>query len=813
MSKRKQSHTYLPMNPSTFINDLWTSHIFLAPNEYAPATIGIHSCLLRCYENEHFGKFFYHGVKMGAQTEDFITQLDDNEKNLSDKSQVDIERCIMIARLREYLKKNKELFQNILNQIQGYLYDFMRENPSVPLPKTDIEFIQQCNEQNQCARTLDQIYRMRRFQYHYDDNIRQSINIINLQTWILSHFQLFYINPHLSIVPDLNKCLENLLSNSFFIIQHPTPSIVTHSPLNKEPVTAKIFCRLLCLLDKEHSAITINDITPYVCRITTSNSIEESPTVYQQSNMNWTTYTIVTALNNQRNFYCADLSEISLRQTSIVSENQKSSKGKAHYSPHIYHIEFRINVTIRFTDGLPSYQHCVIVKSAPFGLVTNTSQTADLFAKVFIQDLKSWKSLTTTILNNNTSSPITTDLTIDDIIYSIRRYFIHTTGIYPKDWVMPYIDRILRAVCSNQCNLIETVGHDLLVKILAQIDYMAEHPVLSLFHHDGICDSDEIDQILLKTRESYKKSICAIRFGSLSRLLNVKDIGVRVDLVEHLFTNVRHYTFDLLKLPFALGVFIIKIILNEAPQYGNILTTLNRNGENVFVNTSEILQFYDSEKLREFCPHKERYPSIWYCSHNEENNKPNDPNVSPASIHSQNSANITTTSNNADNGMPSNYNFSISKHNFISVIYDSYDFGTSTTEQTLFPYYPSTSSLQLDYPQPQIPSASEQLLNESYSNVPEQFATSQINQTCIHQSPMVIVVTDVNHSIISDEDIVKLISNKLPQYDELFQSSFIYRINVDQTLNVSTPISQMISSNSSPFNNSISHSNNINTNE
>ncbi|CAF4335294.1 unnamed protein product, partial [Rotaria sordida] len=85
---------------------------------------------------------------------------------------------------------------------------------------------------------------------------------------------------------------------------------------------------------------------------------------------------------------------------------------------------------------------------------------------------------------------------------------------------------------GNQCNLIETIGHDLLVKILAQIDYMTEHPVLSLFHHDAICDSDEIDQILLKTRESYKKSICAIRFGSLSRLLNVKDIGVRVDLVE-----------------------------------------------------------------------------------------------------------------------------------------------------------------------------------------------------------------------------------------------------------------------------------------
>ncbi|CAF4972178.1 unnamed protein product, partial [Rotaria sp. Silwood1] len=627
MSKRKQSNTYLPTRAPTLIDDLWTSHNFLEPNEYSSATIGIYSCLVRSYENEHFGKFFCQRVNKDAQTKDFIAQLDDDEKTLTNKTQVDIERCIMIARLREYLEKNNDVFQNILNQIKKHLHEGMCENSSMPVPQSENDFICQSNQINKSAHVLDKIYRMRRFQYYNDDNIRQSINIINLQNWIRSHFQTFNnINPQISIGSQINKYLETLLNNSFFIIQHPTPSIVTHSPLKRQLVTAKIYCRLVSLLDKENSAITIDDITPYVCRITTSNPIEEPPTIFEQLPMTWKPYAIVTASQNRKNFYFADLSEIILRQTPIVSENQNPTKGgQTHYSPHVYYIQFQINVTVQFTNGLTPYQHCVIVKSAPFGLVTNTSQTADLFAKVFIQDFKSWKSLSTQIQpivassDNSTSLPSTTELNMDDVVNSIQRYFIHKTGIYPKDWVMPYIDKILRATCHNQNTFVETSAHDLLVKILAQIDYMAEHPILSLFHDDGlflgICDSDEVNQILLQEREHYKTSICAIRFGALSRLINIKDIGIRIDLLEDSSTNVQHYTFDSTKLPFALGVFIIKILLNEATQYSTILTILNRNTQNVVAITSKLLELYDSEKLREFCPHKERYPSIWHCAH------------------------------------------------------------------------------------------------------------------------------------------------------------------------------------------------------
>lgn len=47
--------------------------------------------------------------------------------------------------------------------------------------------------------------------------------------------------------------------SSFLIVRHPSPPIATHSAANKNPVTAKIHCRLLCLLDKTDFPMTIEN--------------------------------------------------------------------------------------------------------------------------------------------------------------------------------------------------------------------------------------------------------------------------------------------------------------------------------------------------------------------------------------------------------------------------------------------------------------------------------------------------------------------------------------------------------------------------
>jgi len=74
--------------------------------------------------------------------------------------------------------------------------------------------------------------------------------------------------------------------------------------------------------------------------------MEEPNTVYQQPQMNWKNYSVITDSNNYKTFSCADLLEINLKQTSTVSRNQRLSMGRTHYAPFVYCIDFYIKVTV-----------------------------------------------------------------------------------------------------------------------------------------------------------------------------------------------------------------------------------------------------------------------------------------------------------------------------------------------------------------------------------------------------------------------------------------------------------------------------------
>ncbi len=103
---------------------------------------------------------------------------------------------------------------------------------------------------------------------------------------------------------------------------------------------------------------------------------------------------------------------------------------------------------VRFPND-SSCQFRVTIPSAPFGLMSNTSQEEDLFARVFIEDAKSWKPLPTTVSHDTTASSTTTDLTMKEIVQSVERYFIRKTGIRPKDWIIPYIENVFQTACCK----------------------------------------------------------------------------------------------------------------------------------------------------------------------------------------------------------------------------------------------------------------------------------------------------------------------------------------------------------------------------
>jgi hypothetical protein len=87
-------------------------------------------------------------------------------------------------------------------------------------------------------------------------------------------------------------------------------------------------------------------LAPFVRRLTTYYQTEEPDAIYQQAQMIWKTYSIVTASNNYKTFSCADLPGIVVKQTSNIAGNEKSSTGKTHYAPIVYRIDFCINITV-----------------------------------------------------------------------------------------------------------------------------------------------------------------------------------------------------------------------------------------------------------------------------------------------------------------------------------------------------------------------------------------------------------------------------------------------------------------------------------
>lgn len=75
--------------------------------------------------------------------------------------------------------------------------------------------------------------------------------IENFQTLLNKYV---YMNP--------TRSYKSVFS-SFFIIQHPSPPIATHSTRVNGGVTAKINCRIICLLDRSQPTITIDNISKY----------------------------------------------------------------------------------------------------------------------------------------------------------------------------------------------------------------------------------------------------------------------------------------------------------------------------------------------------------------------------------------------------------------------------------------------------------------------------------------------------------------------------------------------------------------------
>lgn len=88
-------------------------------------------------------------------------------------------------------------------------------------------------------------------------------------------------------------------------------------------------------------------LAPVIRCLRKLNPTDDLDECYQQSAIEWKTYSLVTSSNNTRIFSYADLSKIHLNPISLISQQrEKSSIGKPHYAPYIYCVEFHINIKV-----------------------------------------------------------------------------------------------------------------------------------------------------------------------------------------------------------------------------------------------------------------------------------------------------------------------------------------------------------------------------------------------------------------------------------------------------------------------------------
>ncbi|CAF4996436.1 unnamed protein product [Rotaria magnacalcarata] len=175
---------------------------------------------------------------------------------------------------------------------------------------------------------------------------------------------------------------------------------------------------------------------------------------------------------------------------------------------------------------------------------------------------------------------------------------------------------------------------------------------------------------------------------------------------------------------------------------------------------------------------------LCYALISEENNELNDPDSSLPTGLSPNCpiAATSTSSNIFNSSLDSNYT--------------SMDINDSVISTT----FESPPVAQPYNSQSQVCCSAEQSMLRSHSAIPQHLIMPQMNQTNVYHPPVVIVVTDPNNSIMSNQDLLQLISTALPECASLMQSSTIYRICADQRINIPKPASQTISSNAQSTN-------------
>ncbi|CAF1534675.1 unnamed protein product [Rotaria magnacalcarata] len=590
---------------SNILYSLLDCYEFLAPNEYSERTIGIQAFLTRKSVGDiNFSDIIDDSEKRNrqGQTTNFAAILEEKLANLPiiDAS---VEKCLMLSRLISFIKENETRFTSIISDIRLDMQLKMADHQTAA---SSYNF--HAREQEFNSRKFAQ--ENRRLFYYSHDEIKQPPNLVYLQNRTTEHLT-FIMNQmprdSKSRQTYLNE-LDKILRTSFLIVDQPhsgTTPVTIYERKAPGEYTAKISVTIISLLydfmQTHPNLLELFDIEPSLYPSSTYYKLEEP------RSLSWKTCQVQTAPGGKsRTFLYAELSAITIEQASKTDT-------RVRFAQLLHSFKFAVKVQLNLADSKMPPVFQIPLESVRFGIGAHNNQVPQLLARVILEDIQR--------ISKAQLIDVKTMLTY------MRRYFIHRTGVRPNDCVNIFLEQELIKATNQRINFqsVEDVYWDFLVHFVHQVEFMRKHPVLAMFHADGlflgICNSERAAEAIVQSTIA-GSPVIALRLNSIRvdynvvatsstgiRPVKLSPCAVRVDIYNDRTKKLQNRTFDTGILAADISKFVLSTHTDSANRIYVLSTFDDRtNGKNV-LSFGEFSKYYHN-RLQQILKNDEKYKPV-----------------------------------------------------------------------------------------------------------------------------------------------------------------------------------------------------------
>ncbi|CAF2722281.1 unnamed protein product [Rotaria sp. Silwood2] len=665
---------------------------FLASNEYSEKTIGIQAFVTRksiCDIN--FSDIIDDSEKRNRQGQatNFSGLLEDKRSNLP-LIDASVEKCLMLTRLISYIKENESRFTSIISDIRLEMQYKMADNQNAQNP---------CDFRKREREFNDRKYaqEIRRLFYHSHDEVKQPQNLIYVTTEQLTHIVTQMSRDSKSRQAYINE-LEATFRTSFLIVAQP------HSGVNPVTIyerkgpgeyTAKISVTIISLLhdfiQTHPNLIELFDIEPSLSPSSPYYKLEEP------RSLSWKTCQLQTAPGGKsRTFLYAELSAITIEQSSKTDT-------RVRFAQLLHSFKFAIKLQLNLADNKMSPIYHILLESLQFGIGAHNNQIPQLLTRVILDDIQRFSKIR--------------PADVRTVLNYMQRYFIHRTGVRPNGCVSINLEQELIKATNQRSDSqsIEDIYLDFLVNFVHQVEFMAKHPLLAMFHADGlflgICNSERAAEAIVQSSMS-GSPIISLRFNSIridyttisasstgNRSIKFPACAIRVDIYNDRTKKLQNRTFDSATLVTDISKFVSSAHTENANRIHVLSDFDDRTNEKAYLSFGEFSK-YHHKRLQEILKNDEKYKPVTDLIDNandgntDEDGSDNNSQISndffPFSPNSLASL-LPMTSNAFDNEQSSD---EISVHDYTSIAYESQNNSIASPQNILSPSGPSQQQSQ-----------------------------------------------------------------------------------------------------------------------